>query len=611
MTSSPAILERFSRTATASQWERIGFRKRAGVAVPLFSIYSKQSQGIGDFTDLRLLVEWCRQCGLSIIQLLPINDMGFNFRPYDALSMFALDTMFLSLTELCDVDTQPYLPAIETLRKNYALDTLQVNYRIKGAKLEVLWKMFVQKDWGRSKKFKAFREANQFWLPNYVLFKIIKQYQEDRNWEAWDPTLSRREPAALDGFRQRHAQELMFQMWLQWQAAEQLGSVKRYANEKGVLLLGDIPFLVSRDSADVWAHQDYFKLDLASGAPPDGYVATGQRWGMPPYNWEAIAARDYDYVRHKLKYAEQFFNMFRIDHFVGVFRLWTIRLDEPLENGGMNGRFDPADEWWWEAHGRRLVEVMIQSTTMLPCAEDLGVIPPCSYKVIDEYGLLGMDIQRWYRDWDRTLAFKKPEEYRLNSISVISTHDMSSFQTWWEYEVGTVDEESFRQKCVTLGFDPELLKKRLFDPKKSFLGRLAWKREFDTVEALLAVLGRGYDEVKPLMNLYRESYWEQTQFWDYLGLPQPWEPAFSPKLAHAALAAINRSASMFSIQLLQDWLGVTEAFKHVDFLKYRINCPGTVCEDNWTLKMPFSLETMLTFPENKLILEMNQATGRD
>ncbi len=607
---SPTVQEIFSNTPTASHWSKIGFQKRAGVAVPLFSIYSQKSQGIGDFTDLRLLVDWCGLCGLSIIQLLPINDVGFNFRPYDAVSMFALDPMFLSLFELKAIDTALYQKDIQALQAKFPLGSLKVNYKIKGAKLELLWKMFGKQAWHQQPEFQHFLKQNHFWIHNYALFKIIKQYQDDCNWEAWDDGLRRREAEFLEAFQHAHAKEVEFQMWLQWQAAEQLQAAKKYANDHGVWLLGDIPFLVSRDSADVWAHQNYFKLDLASGAPPDGYSAIGQRWGMPPYHWENIAAQEYDYIIHKMKYAERFFDLFRIDHFVGVFRIWTISLQEPLENGGLHGRFDPAEEWTWEEHGRKLVEVMLNATAMLPCAEDLGVIPACSYKIIDKYGILGMDIQRWNRDWDHTFAFKQPEAYRVNSIAVISTHDMSSFQTWWEYEAGTVDEEFFQRKCETRGFDFGWLKAQVFTEDKLAKGRLRWKAEIDSVDRFVSVLQRAYDEVKDFIEIYNGTFSEQAQFWDYLGLPQPWKKTFSKKMAQAALTAINSSSSMFSIQLLQDWLCMSPVFKSIDFMTYRINCPGTVNCENWTLMMPFSLEQLLEFPENKVIKKIVHSTGR-
>ena len=162
--------------------------------------------------------------------------------------------------------------------------------------------------------------------------------------------------------------------------------------------MGDIPFLVSKNSADVWAYKNYFKLDLSSGAPPDMYFSNGQRWGMPPYNWTNIAADNYAYIRHRLNYAQNFYNMFRIDHFVGLFRIWTIENKTPEEYGGMAGHFDPENENEWEHHGRTILSEMNQSTDMLPCAEDLGTVPVCSDKILKEFGVTGISVQRWEKN---------------------------------------------------------------------------------------------------------------------------------------------------------------------------------------------------------------------
>jgi len=158
--------------------------------------------------------------------------------------------------------------------------------------------------------------------------------------------------------------------------------------------MGDLPFLVSRDSADVWANKNYFKLHLTSGAPPDMYFAMGQKWGMPPYRWEEIEKDKYIYIKEKLKFAANFYNMFRIDHFVGLFRVWTIENNTPEEQASLIGNFDPKNKPLWKKSGEKIIDVMIQNPEMLPCAEDLGTVPDCSNKTLEEYGIPGMDVQR-------------------------------------------------------------------------------------------------------------------------------------------------------------------------------------------------------------------------
>jgi len=177
--------------------------------------------------------------------------------------------------------------------------------------------------------------------------------------------------------------------------------------------MGDIPLLVSRDSVDVWSQQNYFELHNSAGAPPDMYFSKGQRWGMPPYNWGNIANDNWKYIKNKLKYAENFFNMYRIDHFVGLFRIWSIPLSIPEEFSGTKGNYEPLHEYLWESHGKKIISEMVSATDMLPCAEDLGTVPECSYQVLKEFGIPGMDVMRWNKIYTDGFDFKAPTDYNL------------------------------------------------------------------------------------------------------------------------------------------------------------------------------------------------------
>jgi 4-alpha-glucanotransferase len=284
-------------------------------------------------------------------------------------------------------------------------------------------------------------------------------------------------------------------------------------------------------------------------------------------------------------------------------------MQEPPETGGLRGVFDPPDESAWEAHGRGLLDVMLGCTDMLPCAEDLGVIPLCSYRVLEEYHIVGMDVQRWNRDWEKTYRFKAPEDYRLHSLAVISTHDMSILRAWWENEAGTVDEVAFRQKCPSRGLATDEIIGRLFDLDRSRRGRLAWKPEVSTLDILLWELQRPADQVKDFIDLYLGSFREKEQFWEYLGLPGS-PTGFTSEFALAALKRINQSASVFSIQLLQDWLAPTPAFNGFDPWDLRYNSPGSFSDRNWSLVMPFSLETLLAGLVQRAVRSIVRASGR-
>ena len=260
---------------------------------------------------------------------------------------------------------------------------------------------------------------------------------------------------------------------------------------------------------------------------------------MPPYDWAAIARGRYDYLIQKLKYAENFYDLFRIDHAVGVFRIWTIPVTEPLEKVGLNGVFDPPKEARWEDHGSRILSVIVQNTRMLPCAEDLGTVPECSTRVLRRFGIPGMDIQRWMRDWQGSGRLWEPEAYRENAIASLATHDMTPVLAWWK-KLSSKDLALFRQ---FFGFDQK---------------------------------GR------------RES---------------------AAQAARLALQKINASASIFSIQLLQDWMSLLAPSKE-KILASPLNDPGTFGEHNWSWVSPYALEDMLKLKINQQIQRLNQQSGR-
>ena len=579
-------------TPSKRQWERVGLKRRAGIVVPLFSLYSSKSVGIGEFDDLKLLVDWCVKTGNSIIQLLPLNELGPLFCPYDSISSFALEPAFLKLNHIKTPSSRNLAKTIEELREKYPTGHKHVNYGIKGAKLEYLWEMFQRSHVRENKRFKEFAANNTYWLEDFTLFKALKFHYRDHPWYEWDSSHRNRNVQALEEFRREHAKVILFHTWVQWQLYEQLIDVKKYAESKGVLLKGDLPVLVSLDSADVWAHQTFFNLDLAAGAPPDMYCAKGQRWGMPTYHWQNIAQDGYGYLREKLRYASHFYDILRVDHVVGLFRIWSIPESEPLENQGLNGFFDPTDERLWEEHGKRILAAMLESTEMLLCAEDLGTVPPVCRKVLSEYGIPGNDVQRWTKDWDVKYDFLDPKEYRAVSVSMLSTHDSTNWPTWWENEAGTVDEDLFRRKCIEHEIEFNTVRPELFDDELSRHGRLRWKETISSPEILTTTLQKPSDEIWDILQLYKNSFREKEKLWRHLGFGGEIQEKAYREMIRRALEMTLKAQSVYCINLLMDWLFLTDTFQG-DPYQYRINTPGVMGTRNWALVLPLSLEDLL------------------
>ncbi|MGD0335497.1 MAG: 4-alpha-glucanotransferase [Candidatus Omnitrophota bacterium] len=605
----PDLKESLLVGKSQDKWRRAGVKKRAGVAVPLFSLHSKTSLGIGDFSDLKLFIYWAAETGNSILQLLPLNETGALFCPYDAESSFALEPAYFSFAELpapISVDKSE----VENLKNKFPPDTLYFDYGIKEAKIDMLRKLYLQYGRRPDKELEKFKGKNAYWLFDFALYKALKDYHGGLPWYAWDAKYRYRNDASLKEFSRQKEEDIGFFVWLQWLLHEQLKSAAVYAKGKGILFKGDLPILVSRDSADVWQHPEYFKLDFAAGAPPDMYTSLGQRWGSSTYNWEKIASDGFRYLKEKLKYAREFYDIIRIDHVVGLFRIWSIPYNEPLENAGLNGFFDPSDETQWDARGRKLLSAFLDNTDMLLCAEDLGVIPKACTDGLQEFGIPGNDVQRWRKEWKVRHDFLKPEEYRGLSVAMLSTHDTTNWAAWWENEAGTIDEGLFTRRCRDhRNIDVAAAKVKLFDSKRSRYARLRWKEEINSVEKVVEGLARKKEDLADFIDLYENSFHEKEKLWKLLGLEGTMREKCDKEIIRAALKLTLDSSAIFCVNTIVDWLYLADTFQG-DAYQFRINTPGTVNPKNWSLRIPISLEELLRHPVNKEIRKMVEVSGR-
>lgn len=603
----------FNSVRTKKNWEKLGFKRRAGVVVPLFSIYSDKSNGIGDFCDLKQIVKWCSRTNISILQLLPLNDTGSDFSPYNSVSSFALDPMYISLKELKGVNIEPFKQKFRDLRKKFKNGNSILDYGIKEEKINLLKEIYSVSYVKDQKRFNLFKENNKYWLDDYALFKVLKEKYDGQGWEIWSEDVKSGDENILKKLSEEYGKQTEFYKWMQWQLFEQLQGFKKFASENSILVIGDIPFLVSRDSADVWSHRNYFRMDYSSGAPPDMYLSLGQRWGMPPYQWENLEADNFLYLKEKIKYAENFYDLYRIDHFIGIFRIWSIENSVPLETGGLEGKFIPEDENIWDAHGKKILDAMLEIENIMPCAEDLGTVPPCSYRVLEEYGIPGIDVQRWTRDWNSTYNFTSPDKYRINSVATLSTHDSSSFAKWWEEEIGTADEGLFRRLCSEKNIIDDRYNEvtdLLFDKSHFPENRLLWKNEIDSVDKLLNILKLNRDESYKLITVYLESYNERRKFLEFSGIEQYDE--INPEFQKKALEKTLQSSSVFAINLLTEWLSLyDEHLKTFTNKNFRFNYPGIQNDTNWRMVIPVNIKQLQYLSINKTIKQMIDESGRN
>ncbi len=473
-----------ARMPTSDHWERLGGpEKRLGVVCPVFSLRTSRSQGIGDFDDLEAMVDWCVAIGASVLQLLPLNDIGADTSPYSALSAMALEPSYISLRSLAPLVGDPRWEArVDEAARELERDRGRVRYRrVRELKLGLLREALAIM--GDVEGLEQFRADNP-WFDGYAAFKIFREQAGYVSWETW----AQGRPASewIARARREFPERVRFHLFLQWLASRQLAEAKAYAASRGVLLKGDIPILVGRDSADVWEHPNLFRLDTVAGAPPDMYAEQGQNWGFPTYDWPAHEADGYSWWQARLARLESYFDMYRVDHVVGFFRIWTIPFGEKT---GVNGWFEPWDERVWGDHGRKLLQMMLDATHLLPLAEDLGTIPPVCRQVLGDMGIPGLKVARWEKRWESDRSFIPPSDYPLLSVATSSTHDSETLAGWWQAFPG--EREQLHREMGLPGEPGERLTR---DQAEAILGALARAGSVFTILPAwdLLYLGEGY-----------------------------------------------------------------------------------------------------------------------
>lgn len=319
--------------------------KGAGVSVPVFSLRSERGFGVGEFEDIKLLVDWAVKSGQKIIQTLPINDTT-NFKswkdsyPYSGISVFALHPMYLDLEQIGEI---PDKKTFCTLRKELNAQKFVDYEAVNKHKWEIIRSIFA-KDKGKtlnSLDFKTFHNNNKEWLDAYAVFSYLRDKFGTANFDDWGDDAKYSEKRVAEYCNPKHPeyQKVAIYQFVQYHLDKQLKSVCEYAHERGVALKGDIPIGVNRCSADVWSNPALFDCNGQAGAPPDYFSAYGQNWGFPIYNWGKMAQDNYSWWTKRLKKMAEYFDAYRIDHILGFFRIFRI----PAScTWGLLGQFAPA-----------------------------------------------------------------------------------------------------------------------------------------------------------------------------------------------------------------------------------------------------------------------------
>ena len=458
--------------------------KGAGTAIPVFALRSEDDFGVGEFLDLKKMVDWAVLTGQTFLQLLPVNDTTMfgtidDSYPYNANSTFALHPQFINLPAAGVPVDKEYLKLQKQLNSFVKDGRPETDYvSVNREKRRLLRKAFDAnwKSLSRTKTYRNFLAANREWLIPYSRFCALRDEFGTPDFSQWGE-FAVYDEARLERWNKNHRSETDFNCFLQFHLDLQFRQVRDYAHSKGVVLKGDLPIGISRTSADAWQFPKLFNMDSQAGAPPDAFSADGQNWGFPTYNWEEMAKDGYAWWKARLRKMSEYFDAFRIDHILGFFRIWQIPVPE---KSGLAGYFSPAlpysaDElrswgygnrmdrfiedphrpgWYhpridakdlgdlyidffyrrhnefWKHNAMGKLSALLGSTNMLACGEDLGMIPACVPEVMQRLNILSLEIQRMPKDPAQTFA--DPAHYPYGCVCTTSTHDMSPIRAWWE-----------------------------------------------------------------------------------------------------------------------------------------------------------------------------------
>lgn len=544
----------------------------AGVAIPVFSIRTEEDSGAGDFLSLIKIIDWAASTGQHFVQILPINDTSMTLTssdsyPYNAISTFALHPIYLRPEAMGLLDS----PEMERFKQlSGELNALpQMDYeRVLRAKLEYTRLLFDRQ--GRkeleSDSFKSFYNRNEKWLKPYAAFCLLRDLNGTSDITAWGE-FAKYSPEKTERLTASHSDDINYCYYLQYHLDRQLRHVHDYGHSRGVVIKGDIPIGISRNSVDAWLYPGLFNLDSSAGAPPDDFSVLGQNWGFPTYNWQAMSLDGFAWWKSRFRKMSEYFDAYRIDHLLGFFRIWQIPrhsvrgllgtfypalpltpeeiesvygiafdparhtapyitddvlsdmfgdiasevsrtylspsgnglytllpqystqrrieahfhtlpdtcdnrrlrdslysltenvlfIEDPVEKGRYHPRISPHstpsylalpdgqkhcfdrlhedffyhrhNEFWRESALWKLPP-LIESTSMLVCAEDLGMIPACVPDVMSRLHLLSLEVQRMPKEFG--MPFGNPARYPYLSVCTTSTHDMGGLRLWWQ-----------------------------------------------------------------------------------------------------------------------------------------------------------------------------------
>lgn len=415
--------------------------------MPVSSIPSKY--GIGTFSKQAYeFVDLLEQAGQTYWQILPLGPTGYGDSPYQSFSTFAGNPYYIDLEDLIE---KGYLSEADCSKYDFGDQDDSIDYeKIYLSRFLVLRKAFENSGVQEEESFQKFCRDNAYWLDDYALYMAVKNSFGGKSWSEWDEDIRLRRKEAMDECRSKYAEEIAFYQFQQYLFAEQWFALKRYANEKKIQIIGDIPIYVAFDSADTWANPELFQLDeeliptAVAGCPPDAFSATGQLWGNPLYRWDYHKETGYAWWMKRIAYCYDLYDVVRIDHFRGFDEYYSIPYGDPTAEFGH----------WEKGPGYDIFKTMkAELGNKAVIAEDLGFLTDSVIKLVKKTGYPGMKILQFAFD-SREESDYLPHNYIANSIVYTGTHDNDTTIGW--YEKLNRKDKAFAKKYLNIRSNKEI-----------------------------------------------------------------------------------------------------------------------------------------------------------
>ena len=624
---------------------------QSGVAVPLFSLRSKSSIGIGEYLDLIPFAQWAKLCDFNVIQLLPVNDTGAEASPYSARSAFALNPVFINIQSV--QGSSEFEDEIEEAKEKFDEQERIDYYKISTWKRSVLRKIYDNR-YDQLRKDKVLLDwlEKNLWAKAYCAYSTLKAENGEKSWKDWknfkDPT-----EADIEKIWSKYKKAVMFQAWMQFVAETQFCAAVSEVSKLGINIKGDIPILINEDSADVWANRKYFSLEDRAGAPPDMFSYSGQNWGFPTYRWDVIEQDGFGWWKARLAQASKFYHAYRIDHVLGFFRIWSI---PQTETTGILGHFNPSIPLTLsrlQAAGfkqesleyLRKPNYSVDQLRQFLEGDTERLLPVCFktlYGTMDRYilkdeflsekAILGLSEPQEVKDkllkvyWNRVfiptgdentfypywywynqpVLYTLPENEQQKLHEIIGENEAAQNGLWEQNAtklLTVLAKETDMLVCAEdLGAVPRCVPTVLNKLNILSLRIERWARNWDAPYSpyyamdeypRLSVCTTSCHDTSSLRGLWKEPDFDKALYWSHAGFPGNAPEELTPTVVRNILSHVFSANSLLCILPVQDYFALSPALSECAPEEERVNIPGTVGGKNWTYRLPCSVEDLI------------------